>query len=248
MSGAESTTEFVKSMPATYTQVFTPAEIEEHARFAGERGSRIALAGLWRSLPSGLAIFCVIASDRPGVVALISAAFVAHQLDVCSAQIYSRKRPDGTTEAVDFFWVHGSAASAASVAKRHRACAHTIQEFLTGSSEPELARSGAEVGSERRTDAQVTLAQREPESRLWVLTIEVSDRTGLLHAIARTLYRQGVEIVESDVRTSAGIARDRFVIASAGSARLDPPAAERLKSALRAAIRDLFVPAPRAVG
>jgi UTP:GlnB (protein PII) uridylyltransferase len=248
MSGTESTTEFVQSMPATYTQVFTAGEIEEHARFASERGSRTALAGLWRSLPSGLAIFCVIASDRPGVVALISAAFVAHQLDVCSAQIYSRKRPDGTTEAVDFFWVHGSAASATSVAKRHRACAHTIQEFLTGSSEPELARSGAEVGSDRRTDAQVTLAQREAESRFWLLTIEVSDRTGLLHAIARTLYRQGVEIVESDVRTSAGIARDRFVIASAGPEKLDPPAAERLKSALRAAIRDLFVPAPRAVG
>jgi len=248
MTEIESTSDFVKSMPATYTQVFTPSEIEEHARFAAERGSLSAHANLWRSLPSGLAIFCVIAEDRPGVVALISAAFVAHQLDVCSAQIYSRKRPDGSNEAVDFFWVHGSAASAASVTKRHRACARTIQEFLTGSTEPELAVSGSGIARSPYGEAKVTLVQREQDSRLWVLSIEVADRAGLLHAISRTLYRQGVEIVESDVRTSAGIARDRFILASATAAKLETAGAERLKAALLSAISELFAPASRAVG
>ena len=246
MSGLESTAEFVKSMPATYAEVFTPSEMAEHARFAAERGNTVALARLWRSLPSGLAIFCIVASDRPGTVALISAAFVAHQLDVCSAQIYSRRRRDGTLEAVDFFWVFRSAASAASVAERHRACARTIQEFLTGSSEPELAQSGDEIGSEQRTRAQVTLVPREGDARLWVLSIEVADRTGLLHAISRTLYRQGVEIIQSDVRTSAGVARDRFVVAPAAPASFDAAAAERLTAALRTAIADLYQPASRA--
>lgn len=239
MADPEPWLDFVRSMPATYTQVFTPQEIEEHARIVAERGKRPAYASLWRTLPSGLSIFCVVTSDRPGVVALISAAFVAHQLDVCSAQIYSRKRKDRTSEAVDFFWVHGSGSSALSVAKRHRACARTIQDFLSGSSEPELADSSARLMRAPNIEARVEIFPRTVDGREWEVQVEVADRTGLLHAIARTLYRQGLEIVHCDVRTSAGIARDRFTIASVNGSSLEFSAAERLKTALLAAIAEL---------
>ncbi|MDQ2642639.1 MAG: ACT domain-containing protein [Myxococcota bacterium] len=243
MGDIEAFLDFVKSMPATYTQVFTPQETEEHARIVAERGSRPSHAALWRTLPSGLSIFCVVASDRPGVVALISAAFVAHQLDVCSAQIYSRKRRDGAAEAVDFFWVHGSGSSALSIAKRHRACARTIQEFLGRSSEPELAESSSRLLRAPEVSASVEILQRTVDGREWELCVEVADRPGLLHAIARTLYRQGLEIVHSDVRTSAGIARDRFTISPVSGRRLEEAAAERLKRALLAAIAELSLKA-----
>jgi [protein-PII] uridylyltransferase len=239
MAEPEAFLDFVKSMPATYTQVFTPQEIEEHARIVGERGKRPAHAALWRTLPSGLSIFCVVANDRPGVVALISAAFVAHQLDVCSAQIYSRKRRDGAAEAVDFFWVHGSGSSPTSIAKRHRACARTIQDFLSGSTEPELADSSSRMIRAPNVEARVEILQRTVDGREWEVQIEVADRAGLLHAIARTLYRQGLEIVHSDVRTSAGVARDRFTIAPVSGAKLEEAAAERLKNALLSAIAEL---------
>lgn len=235
-------------MPATYAQVFTPSEVDEHARIAAERGTRRVHAALWRSLPSGLAIFCVVADDRPGLVVLISAAFLAHQLDVCSAQIYSRHRADGSSEAVDFFWVHGSGASASSVAKRHKACARTIEEFLTGSTEPELAPRGSDRSPPAANRTEVRLERRPGDERCWILSLEVTDRPGLLHAVARTLYRQGLEIVESDVRTSAGIARDRFVIAAAGSQPLGADAADRLQRALSTAITELEAPPHRAVG
>jgi [protein-PII] uridylyltransferase len=239
MGETEAFLDFVKSMPATYTQVFTPQETEEHARIVAERGDLPAHAALWRTLPSGLSIFCVVASDRPGVVALISAAFVAHQLDVCSAQIYSRKRRDGAAEAVDFFWVHGSGSSALSIAKRHRACARTIQEFLGRSTEPELAESSSRLLRAPEVSASVEILQRTVDGREWEICVEVADRPGLLHAIARTLYRQGLEIVHSDVRTSAGIARDRFTISPVSGRKLEEAAAERLKTALLAAIAEL---------
>lgn len=239
MGETEPLSAFVKSMPATYKQVFTPQEVEEHARIVSARKNRPAYAALWRTLPSGLSIFCVVASDRPGVVALISAAFVAHRLDVCSAQIYSRKRRDGAAEAVDFFWVHGSGSSATSVAKRHRACARTIQDFLGGSTEPELAESSSRLLRAPNVEARVEILERTLDGREWELRVEVADRAGLLHAIARTLYRQGLEIVHSDVRTSAGIARDRFTIALVSGAKLEPAGVERLKTALLSAISEL---------
>src|SRR6187431_3476981 len=95
--------EFIASMPAAYAQAFDLADAEEHARIAAARGAAVAQVAIWRMLPQGVAILCVIADDRPGLVALVSAAFLAHALDVRSAQIYCRSSGDGQVEAVDFF-------------------------------------------------------------------------------------------------------------------------------------------------
>jgi UTP:GlnB (protein PII) uridylyltransferase len=239
MAEPESLREFIQSMPATYAQVFTPTEIEEHHRIVIERKSPGAHASLWRALPSGLAIYCVAASDRPGVVALISAAFVAHQLDVCSAQIYSRKRRDGKSEAVDFFWVQGSAGAAAQVSKRLRACCRTIEDFLNGSSEPVLDKVPASRGRDPRSEERVSLTPRGDSATEWVLLVEAADRPGLLHTIARTLYKKNIEILESEVRTKSGVAYDRFVVVSASSSALDATGVERLKTALLTALEEL---------
>src|SRR5487761_2485748 len=93
------------SMPRKYRQLFDPEAIRAHAEIVSRRGHRAAHAEIWRVFPpSGVAV-CIAAEDAPGLLARIGAALVAHQLDVVAAQVYCRRRADGATEAVDFFWV-----------------------------------------------------------------------------------------------------------------------------------------------
>ena len=51
----------------------------------------------------------MVADDRPGLLSLISATLVAQSLDVVSAQAYTRPRPEGGAEAVDFLWLRRDA-------------------------------------------------------------------------------------------------------------------------------------------
>ncbi len=65
-----------------------------------------------------VAELCVVAEDRPGLLARIAAAITAGRLEVLGAQVYSRtpgvvpaavrvgaRETEGVTEAVDIFWV-----------------------------------------------------------------------------------------------------------------------------------------------
>src|SRR5215207_3269744 len=95
--------DLVTSMPAAYTQIFERRDVVEHLAIINARGSARAHAAEWRQLPGGTAIVCVIADDVPGLLSLVSAAFVSHHLDVTSAQIFCRNTSRGV-EAIDFFW------------------------------------------------------------------------------------------------------------------------------------------------
>src|SRR5262245_45314480 len=78
-------TQFLASMPAAYRAAFTAHDAEEHAQIVYERGMEPVRVVVWRTLPQGILVMCVVADDRPGLVSLVSAAFVAHGLDVRSA-------------------------------------------------------------------------------------------------------------------------------------------------------------------
>ncbi len=92
-------------MPADYGRLYSAEEIAEHAAIVSRRRLEPAHAELWRPLPGGGAVLCVIADDHPGFLSTVSAVLYLHELDVVTAQIYCRKRTDGVSEAVDLFWV-----------------------------------------------------------------------------------------------------------------------------------------------
>src|SRR5260221_3892587 len=94
----------VDSMPTAYPQIFEHRDIIEHAQIIGSRGRARAYAAEWRQLPGGTIIVCVVADDVPGLLSLVSAAFVAHHFDVTSAQIFCRPTARGV-EAVDLLWL-----------------------------------------------------------------------------------------------------------------------------------------------
>src|SRR5262245_57577115 len=104
---------FLRTMPAAYARVFDRDDILAHLRIVERRAAAAAHAGVWRTLPDGGVVGMIVADDRPGLLSLVSAALVAHRLDVTSAQIYCRERADAVLEAVDLFWLRAADAARA---------------------------------------------------------------------------------------------------------------------------------------
>lgn len=204
-------TKFMASMPAAYAQAFDERDAGEHARIVGARGSSVAQVELWRLLPQGVAILCVVADDRPGLVALVSAAFLAHALDVRSAQIYCRDAGEGRLEAVDFFWLRSVSGGAPLDVGRLEACARTIRELLSAdAARPDVSEPGAggDVG------ASVGYSRDPSSPERFEVVLEARDFPGLLHTVARLLHQHGLEVSRCEIRTEEGIARDRFWVTS----------------------------------
>jgi [protein-PII] uridylyltransferase len=210
MTDDDITNQFIASMPPTYAQAFERADAAEHAQIVAERGTAIAQVVVWRMLPQGVAILCVVADDRPGLVAQVSAAFLAHALDVRSAQIYCRSLPGGGVEAVDFFWLRSVSSGAPLDMPRLQSCARTIRELLVAEEDAELP--DPETAGD--TGATVSYAPDPGAPDRFEVRLEARDFSGLLHTVARLLHQHGLEVVRCEIRTEEGIARDRFWVTS----------------------------------
>lgn len=202
-------------MPARYRDSFDGVSIREHAAIVARRGQAPAHVEIWRRLPNGRAVACVIADDRPGLLALISAALVVQSLDVVSAQAYTRAVPDrDAAEAVDLLWLRRDAdlpmpirnADAVQFAK-------VLSGLLTGAVTMESVARNAKARPSTPPGASTRVAFNETsDAGLSVLTVETYDRPGLLLAITLALFKARVQIVGTDAVTSEGRVVDRFTI------------------------------------
>jgi [protein-PII] uridylyltransferase len=206
--------ELLASMPPAYPQIFERRDIAEHVAIVNARRGRRAYVAEWRQLPGGTMIVCAVADDVPGLLSLVSTAFVSHHLDVTSAQIFCRPTSRGI-EAVDFFWLkrarpsrlphHIDAAEIESVSRM-------LDELVAEESQAqrlavqELERTAPELPVRPRVFYD-TRALRRGEV---ILNVVTPDRPGLLLAITLSFARQDLEVVASEVRTDQGVASDRF--------------------------------------
>jgi UTP:GlnB (protein PII) uridylyltransferase len=216
--------ELLASMPSAYPQIFEPRDIEEHSGIVEARRGRRAYAAEWRQLPGGTVIVCVIADDVPGLLSLVSAAFVSHHLDVTSAQIFCRPTVNGV-EAVDFFWLkrarpsrlpqHIDVTEIASVSRM-------LDELLGEEAQArELAVKELErVAPELPVRPRVFYDTRALRRGEVILNVVTPDRPGLLLAITLSFVHQGLEVVASEVRTDQGVASDRFTLRDAAGGAL----------------------------
>lgn len=205
--------EFIASMPHGYKHAFSAEAVEDHARVAASRGRRLAGVGSFRSERDLGWPACIVADDRPGLLAMISAALVMHELDVVHAEAYTRKTPTGAFEAVDVFWLRrvGSAEQPAGDAPPEllTRLQETLERLLDGSLAP--TPGPAPAPAQRGTGTVVRFIGGE-RGDLATLEVETSDRSGLLLALARALFRQRVQIVRSEVRTLGDKVQDRFTV------------------------------------
>jgi UTP:GlnB (protein PII) uridylyltransferase len=233
--------DFSTSMPEAYSKAF-PNDATEHAAIAARRGGRSAHLELWRASNDGTSVVCVVADDRPGLLSIICRVFVAHELDVVSAQIYRRRRPDELPpEAFDFFWLRPRRGRAARSLSDDLVAvmAHELETAVTNSGQSTLppGRVGPKNGFGSLPPPRVYFNTSSLRRGEYVLIVETLDCPGLLLSISLALHRQGVAIATSDVRTEDGIAHDSFVLAD--------PSAKPLTSDRLAALRQAVVEAVR---
>jgi [protein-PII] uridylyltransferase len=238
-SGEEFLRLYLRSMPAGYREVFDQAAVETHAAIVQRRGSAATRVELWRELADGVAALCVVADDCPGLLSRISAALVAHDIDVVAAQAFCRKRPDAQMEAVDFFWIRRLAPKTGAILPIRSNDIGSFGEMLDAlvrgranfDRAAQLARAHRAAGDSIR----VRFESDEAEGHT-VLMVEGPDRPGLLYAISEALFRERVQIVRSDVSTRGGRVLDRFHVTELDGARVHRARLLGLQTSILAAI------------
>jgi hypothetical protein len=92
-------------MPSRYGDLFDASAAREHLGIIARRHGSPAHMELWRQAHGAGVVVCVVADDRPGLLSLISSAFVVHGMDVVAAHAFIRPVADGPAEAVVLFWL-----------------------------------------------------------------------------------------------------------------------------------------------
>jgi UTP:GlnB (protein PII) uridylyltransferase len=210
---------FYASMPERYREAFDATDAREHAAIVARRGGAPAHLEIWRRIPDGGAILCVVGEDRPGLLSFISAALLVHHMDVIAAKVFTRSlgaaSSDRGAEAIDFFWIRRDATLAMPVL---RADISGIGDVLGALVAGELTveaiarQSRALRPVPRGAFTHATFDDRAGDG-LTELTVQTFDRPGLLLSIAHALFRAHVQIVDSEATTRDGHVVDRFTIA-----------------------------------
>jgi len=205
---------FAASMPESYRQKYSAQHIQQHAKLVFARGSDAFSLGFFEVAAKGVRGLCVVGMDRPGFLSAISAAIVMAGLDIVNAEAYTRNAQP--REAVDLFWLRWADPQL----REHSApdeVLDAIREALTDLLSPTPTRhvsagGGARPAAASESDKQDTVVRfiEDKDGTLTTLEVETADRSGLLFSLSQALFHQGVEIVQSEVKTVADRVFDRF--------------------------------------
>jgi [protein-PII] uridylyltransferase len=201
--------------------------IATHARVAASRGDRRATVQRVPSRHPEAAELCVVAADRPGLLASIAAAITANRLEVLAAQVYSRDAERGA-EAVDLFWVRDREGGTAGVERAMSRLARDLEEVCAGRVSPaDLLSSRIGGGSpwrERPSPAVPTEVQVDDRAspRHTVVEVFAKDRPGLLYTVSRALHELGLSIALSKINTEGTRVADVFYVNELDGSRVRP--------------------------
>jgi [protein-PII] uridylyltransferase len=214
---------FLESMPERYFLANTPEEVMAHAQLALKGGDE-SVSISW--MPSshdgvlGLCVvaepnrgldLCVVAGDRPGLLASITAAISANHFDIQAAQINSRPLSGGGHQAVDLFWVR-SPADEATKERRLASLKRDIASLVRGDVQGEVLIEPmvASSRSGRPTPAVVTevLFDHHASDEYTVIEVLAEDRPALLFTLSSTLRGLGIVIGVAKISTEGTRAVD----------------------------------------
>ena len=205
--------QFAATMPDAYGLLYGSREAAEHAAIVARRGSRLVHAELWQSAKGP--VLCVVAEDRPGLLALVTDALLAQGLAIQSARAFCREVSKDRAEAVDFLELRAPGASADVAAQLD---ADGLQAFAQSLSElvaDDMARSTSGASPNRAEAESSTRIYFERQSLAegrYLLVVDAPDSDGLLHAVSSALHAKGMRIMACEIRTVEGRARDRFEV------------------------------------
>jgi [protein-PII] uridylyltransferase len=203
--------QFVATMPAVYERLYGVGEAAEHAAIAARRGERLVHAELWQSLKGPQ--LCVVAEDRPGLLALVTDALLAQGMAIQSARAFCRQVAKDRLEAVDFLELRslgGPETSAQLDGDALQAFSQSLGELIADDMGQREASNPASGPVEPPT--RVYFERQSPAEGSYLLVVDAPDSDGLLHAVSAALHAKAMRITACEIRTLAGRARDRFEI------------------------------------
>jgi [protein-PII] uridylyltransferase len=233
--------QFVSSMPERYSQAFDVLDIQQHAAIARDRGSKVATVGQFASFRHRGAALCIVAADRPGLLAAISASLTLVGLDVIEAEIFTRRVSANVNEAVDLFWVSRTAPP-----KHHPLTVLDLQSLdrclaeLLGKSELELPPPATSPFCRAPESATRIHFREDSEGRFTTLEVEANDRSGLLLAVSQALFAARVQIIGSRLKMRDGNAIGRFDLVELNEARIVSSRRNEIQLAVLTAIDNLL--------
>jgi [protein-PII] uridylyltransferase len=225
---------YLDSMPERYLLSNAPAAIAAHAELARRHallGRLVSVALIPSSRYGAAAQIGVIAADRPGLLAAITAAIAASRLEVHAAQIHTRtlspESAEPRVEAVDLFWVRDRGEDVDGVARALPKLERELHAVLAGDVDPtELAKKRAQ-GAARpphkvpRVRTQVSIDNRATP-RYTIIEVLTRDRPFLLFTIADALYRLGLSIAVAKINTEGARVADVFYVSERDGSKIAP--------------------------
>jgi [protein-PII] uridylyltransferase len=229
---------FLASMPERYLLANSAEAIAAHAGVALDRGASPVHAAIVPSRHPEFAEVCVVAEDRPGLLARISAALTAGRLEVLAAQVYSRvvlatPGQPGRVEAVDLFWLRDRTEGPEAVARAAPRLVRDLVDVCSGALDPaELLRQRTGSTSpwrERRSPAIITevVVDNRASPRHTVVEVFAKDRPGLLYTMASALHDLRLSIALSKINTEGTKVADVFYVNELDGSKVAP--GERFK-------------------
>jgi [protein-PII] uridylyltransferase len=235
---------FVSGLPERYFYANDPDAILEHALFA--RGAQSRAASIRQAAVSHPYFeLWVVADDRPGLLAMITATLTHAKLKVRSAQVYSWPGQDGRSRSLDIFWVRGpeDPERAERLLPRLARDLERVIEHPVGSDELErMALSGARSSSTARRPQLTTEVNVDNESASNYTVVEVitRDRPGLLFVLSHALQQLGLSIWFAKINTEGDRVIDVFYVSNAAREKLVISAEiGRMRSAITGAVERL---------
>lgn len=203
---------FLATMPAAYEHLYGASEVAEHAAIASRRGAGLVHAELCQS-PKG-PLLCVVAEDRPGLLALVTDALLAQGLAIQSARAFGRVVDKDRVEAVDFLELRALGGSDDVAARLDGDGLHAFTRSLGELVADDMAQRSAAGAPNAETEpaTRVYFERQAPAEGRYLLVVDARDSDGLLHAVCAALHGKGMRIMACEIRTVAGRALDRFEV------------------------------------
>lgn len=237
-------------MPERYFYAFTPEQIAGHVRLFREffeqrlklEADPLAPAIRWIHRPEqGHSEVWFVAWDRPALLARIAGAFLSAELNILSADVFTR----GDSLALDIFRVHTAKFRPVEnrrdqerVAKVLSESLHHAEHFdfhtlITG--KPRSALRGYRLSQEFELPTKIRI-DNDSHPFCTLVEVQTPDRLGLLYDLLNALGACGVNIETSRITTEMDVAMDTFyVTGKEGGKIVADQAIERLQKQLRAA-------------
>jgi UTP:GlnB (protein PII) uridylyltransferase len=202
-------------MPPSYRRAHGWGAIEEHAAIVERRGEAMVHVEMWRVRRGTVVV--IVSDDRTGGLAMMSAAIAASGFDILMAEAYRRSRDAQPAEAVAFFELRRpSDAQDRAIADDDLVpIGRELEALFAGETRADrlLQRNAPTLRPGPQAAPEVTFADDDGAS---ILLVEARDRPGLLATITSALTEASVCIVDSEIVTVDGRARDRFQLTEAG--------------------------------